>query len=76
MALMRIRRGAETSCMDKDSIREFYTCGCIDQAREINNDILEYLGRDIPESESEYMLVNMAPEVITVFPVQRREKRG
>jgi transcriptional regulatory protein LevR len=59
MALMRVKRCEEISVMDRDSIDEFYTCACIDRAREISGDILEYLGQDIPETEREFMLINI-----------------
>jgi transcriptional regulatory protein LevR len=59
MALMRIRQKKEVSPLDEDHYSEFKSSGQFSRSVEITGDICGWTPLELPESERQYLVINI-----------------
>lgn len=59
MALARVVRGESVSSMDRSALDEFRSCSRFEKAAEIIEDLEGHIRISMPDSEREFMIVNV-----------------
>ncbi len=59
MALTRAEKGELVSSMEAEALEEFQELDSFSAAKEITNDLISHIGIHLPESELEFLIVNI-----------------